>query len=120
MVTAKIVSSLIFFALAISLFFISYLHFTEKGNLLFNNAYIWASKEERRKMNENKENKKPHYRQSGVTFLFLGIGFLAISAYFATGWKWMYAVFGLAVIIAVVYAVVSSVKIEQRQAETRK
>ena len=119
MVTVKIVSTLIFFALAIGLFFISYLHFKEKG-YLFNNAYIWASKEERRRMNENKESKKPHYRQSSVVFLLLGISFLAIAVYFATGWKWMYAVFGLAVIIAVVYAVVSSVKNEQRQAETRK
>ena len=71
-------------------------------------------------MDENKESKKTHYRQSGVTFLFLGISLLAIAAYFATGWKWMYVVFGLAVIIAIVYAVVSSVKIEQRQAEARK
>ena len=71
-------------------------------------------------MDENKESKKPHYRQSAVVFLLLGISCLAIAAYFATGWKWMYAVFFLAVIITVVYAVVSSVKIEQRQAETRK
>ena len=67
-----------------------------------------------------KRAKKPHYRQSAVVFLLLGISLLAIAAYFATGWKWMYAVFGLAVIIAVVYAVVSSVKIEQHQAEMRK
>ena len=115
----KIVSSLIFFALAVGVLFISYSQFKEKG-YLFNNAYFWASKEERRKMDENKESKKPHYRQSGVTFLFLGISLLAIAAYFATGWKWMYVVFGLAVIIAVVYAVVSSVKIEQHQAQMRK
>ena len=117
--TVKIVCTFILFALAIGAFVISYLQFKEKG-YLFNNAYIWASKEERRKMDENKESKKLHYRQSAVVFLFLGISFLAIAAYFATGWKWIYAVFGLAVIIAVVYAVVSSVKIEQRQAETRK
>ena len=119
MVTAKIVSSLILFALAIGLFLISYLHFMEKGNLL-NNAYIWASKEERRKMDENKESKKPYYRQSGFAFLLLGISCLVLVACVAIGWKWLYAVFTLAVIIAVVYAVVSSVKIEQHQAETRK
>lgn len=115
----KIVSSLIFFALAIGIFFISYLQFKEKG-YLFNNAYIWASKEERRRMNENKESKKPHYRQSGFAFMLIGIVFLVLAAYFVTGWKWMYAAFALAVVIAVVYAVVSSVKIEQHQAETRK
>ena len=119
MVTGKTVSAIIFLALAIGAFVISYSQFKEKG-YLFNNAYFWASKEERRRMDENKESKKTHYRQSAVVFLLLGISFLAIAAYFATGWKWMYAVFGLAVIIAVVYAVVSSVKIEQRQAEARK
>ena len=117
--TVKIVCALIFFALAVGILFISYLQFKGKG-YLFNNAYFWASKEERRRMDENKESTKPHYRQSAVVFLFLGISFLAIAAYFATGWKWMYVVFGLAVIIAVVYAVVSSVKIEQQQAEARK
>ena len=71
-------------------------------------------------MNENKESKKPYYRQSGFAFMLIGIIFLVLVICFATGWKWMYAVFGLAVIIAVVYAVVSSVKIEQRQAEARK
>ena len=117
--TVKIVTAFIFFALAVGIFFISYLQFREKG-CLFNNAYFWASKEERRRMDENKESKKPHYRQSSVVFLLLGISFLAIAVYFATGWKWMYGVFGLVVIIAVVYAVVSSVKIEQQQAEARK
>ena len=117
--TVKIVCTLIVFALAIGAFVISYLQFKRKG-YLFNNAYIWASKEERRKMNENKESKKPHYRQSGFAFMLIGIIFLVLAACFATGWKWMYAVFALTVIITVVYAVVSSVKIEQQQAEARK
>ena len=117
--TVKIVCTLIVFALAIGAFVISYLQFKGKG-YLFNNAYIWASEEERRRMDENKESKNPHYRQSGFAFLLIGIIFLVLAAHFATGWKWMYAVFALAVIIAVVYAVVSSVKIEQHQAETRK
>ena len=119
MVTAKIVSSLVLFALAIGLFFISYSQFKEKG-YLFNNAYFWASKEERRRMDENKESKKPHYRQSGFAFLLLGISCLVLATYVATGWKWLYAVFILAVIIAVVYAVISSVKIEQQRVEARK
>lgn len=43
-------------------FVLSYRQFNEKG-FLFNNAYIFASKQERETMN-----KKPHYKQSGICF----------------------------------------------------
>ena len=78
--------------------------FRNRGFLL-NNAYIYASKEERQTMD-----KRPYYRQSGVVFLLLSV---------------LFALIGLSVVLhdsrvnlleipvglgAVVYAVVSSVK----------
>ena len=54
---------------AVVCFIFSYLQFNEKG-FLFNNAYIYASKEERKVMD-----KKPHYKQSGIVFLMIGIIF---------------------------------------------
>ena len=66
----EIVPASILFAVSIFLFFMSVRSFMEKG-FLFNNAYIYASKQERAKMN-----KKPHYRQSAIVFLLLGLIFL--------------------------------------------
>ena len=114
MTTAQTVCCAIFLALSVGAFVVSMLQFLEKGYLL-NNAYFWASQEERKRMDKNKESKKPHYRQSGFAFLFIGLLFLIEAVHIATGWIWMLAVLILAVIIAVVYAVVSSVLIERRQ-----
>ena len=114
MTTGQIVGCVIFLALSIGAFVISCLQFMEKG-YLFNNAYVWASREERKRMEESRERKKPHYRQSGVAFLLIGLLFLIAAVHIATGWIWMFAVLILAVIIVVVYAVVSSVLIERRQ-----
>ena len=63
----EIVPASILFAVSIFLFFMSVRSFMEKG-FLFNNAYIYASKQEREKMN-----KKPHYRQSAIVFLLIGL-----------------------------------------------
>lgn len=61
MTTAELATAIIVFLLAAICAFISARHFAEKG-YLFNNAYIWASKDKREKMN-----KKPHYRQLNRT-----------------------------------------------------
>ena len=68
--------------LAIVAFIISFFSFREKG-FLFNNAYLYASKEERATMD-----KKPHYRQSAVIFLMIGIIFLlnAMSSFWTNSW----------------------------------
>lgn len=110
----QIISSIIFLALGIGAFIISYLQFKEKG-YLFNNAYFWASQEEREQMDKSKDSKKPHYRQSGFAFMFIGIFCLAFTIYIVTDWIWMYFAFWVLVIIAVVYAVVSSVQNERHK-----
>jgi len=105
----NIIGAIILGVIAIACFIFSYLQFQEKG-FLFNNAYIYASKQERETMD-----KKPHYKQSGIVFVFIGIIFLinAIDTILQTGWL-NFFVIGIAV-IAIVYAIVSSVIIEKRK-----
>ena len=97
------------FLLAIGAFIISFFSFREKG-FLFNNAYLYASKEERATMD-----KKPHYRQSAVVFLMIGIIFLleAMSSFWTNSW-FSYMAIAVA-IIAIIYAIVSSVMIERHK-----
>lgn len=113
METSRIVCGLIFLAFAIGAFIISGFQFREKG-FLFNNAYILASQEERSRMDRDKERKRPHYRQSGFAFTLIGIIFLLFAVYIVTDWIWMYIAFWVFVVITVVYAVRSSMKIEKK------
>lgn len=102
----------VFFAVsAIVLFVISVLQFQEKGFLL-NNAYLWASPKEREQMDEKKEMKRPHYRQSGWVFLLLGISFVSYSLYWFLNLRWLFAAFWVLLAVTLIYAVVSSVKME--------
>lgn len=105
--TLQIIGAAILAVIAIACFVVSYKYFNEKG-FLFNNAYIYASRQERETMD-----KKPHYRQSAIVFIMIGIIFLldAIEMMIETGWLF-YIVIGVAV-IAVVYAIISSVAIER-------
>lgn len=86
---------------------ISYLQVNEKG-YLFNNAYIYASKQERETMD-----KKPYYKQSGIVFLMIGIIFLidAVEMILKTGWLFYLVI--VVAIIAIVYAIISSIAIER-------
>ena len=101
--------AIILFVVSASAFVMSGLSFMGKG-FLFNNAYIYASKKEREKMD-----KKPYYRQSATVFLLIGLIFLlnGFSAIFESDWIF-YAVIAV-VIIAIVYAIVSSVLIEKNK-----
>ena len=105
----NIIGAVILGIIAIACFIVSYLQFHEKG-FLFNNAYIYASKKERETMN-----KKPHYKQSGIVFVLIGVAFLinAMQMMFQTSWLFYLAI-GV-VIIAILYAIVSSVVIEKRK-----
>ena len=102
-----IIAASILFAISAFAFFMSIRSFMEKG-FLFNNAYIYASKQEREKLN-----KKPYYRQSAIVFLLLGLTFLlnAISVLLEIDWIFYIAV--AVVIVTLIYAIVSSIKIEK-------
>ena len=105
----EIIVSIILFAISIFAFIMSIRSFMEKG-FLFNNAYIYASKQEREKMD-----KKPYYRQSSIVFLLLGLIFLlnALATFFKA--NWIFYIVVVVVIITIIYAVVSSIKIEKKQ-----
>jgi len=72
MSTTEIVTAIFVFSLAGVSGYLSIRHFLERGFLL-NNYYIFASKEEREKMD-----KKPHYRQSAVVFALISLIFLIL------------------------------------------
>ena len=103
-----IVIAIIFGVVAISCYIFAVLQFCGKGFLL-NNSYIYATPEEREKMD-----KKPYYRQSGVVFCFIGAVFAinTVEVILQTGWLY-WVVFGV-VASAVIYAIVSSVLIGRK------
>ena len=105
----EIIIASILFAVSVFLFFMSVRSFMEKG-FLFNNAYIYASKQEREKMN-----KKPYYRQSAIVFLLFGIVFLllALAVLLEAYWISFVGVAVAVVIITLIYAIVSSITIEK-------
>ena len=106
-----IIGAVILGITAVVCFVISCLSFHEKG-LLVNNAYLYATKEEREKMD-----KKPYYRQTGMAFALLGCIFAvnAVETVLQTDWLSV-VVIGI-VAVAIVYAIVSSVMIEKRYGE---
>lgn len=89
-------------------FVISGFSFRGKG-ILLNNAWLYASEEERRTMN-----KRPHYRQSGVVFCFIGTIFVLYAVRVITGWSWIFYLFLLDIAAVILYAIVSSIWIEKR------
>lgn len=103
------VGGIIAFVMAVIFAFMSVLHFMEKG-YLFNNAYIWASKEKREKMD-----KKPYYRQSAIVYCVISINFFltVLSIVFKNDYI-MLLIIPL-IICAVIYAIVSSAIIERRK-----
>ncbi len=82
---------------------LSILQFAEKGPVL-NNSYLYASKEDRAKIN-----KKPLYRQSAICFALISANFVCSAVAIVIRQKWptyiAFAILG----ITLVYAIVSSV-----------
>lgn len=95
--------------LAATAYILSSFQFRGKGVLL-NNAWLYASEEERSTMD-----KKPHYRQSGIVFALIGIIFTLDAAWIVTGFKWMSYFFIAVIAITVIYAVVSTIRIEMKK-----
>ena len=93
--------------IAAALAVISIRSFMNRG-FLFNNAYIYASEEERRAMD-----KKPHYRQSAIVFLLLSIVFIVIGVSIILHDSRIRLLEIPLVLSASVYAVVSTVRINK-------
>ena len=100
-----------FILIAIGAFVMSYRSFREKG-FLFNNAYIYASKQERETMD-----KKPHYRQSAIVFLMIGVIFLLNGVSVLLTANWIFILVIAIAIVAIIYAIISSMAIERRKTD---
>ena len=100
---------MICFIIAMIAFVLAIIQFAEKG-FLFNNAYLWASKEERERMD-----KKPYYRQSGVVFLLVGLIFWLNGIALRSKGSWILPTVIAVEIGTVIYAVVSSILIEKKK-----
>ncbi len=105
----EIITAIIFLTVAIGSFIISVRSFKEKG-FLFNNAYLYSSKQERSQMN-----KKPYYRQTAIIFLLIGIALLLYTFNIFLNSKWMFYIIIAIIIITIIYAIVSSIKIELKK-----
>ena len=73
-------------------------------DLIINNAHIYASNDERQKMN-----KKPYYRQTAVVLLLIGVIFSLNGTALLFELDMLYIAVGALAFVTVVYAVVSSV-----------
>lgn len=101
----RLISIIIVFIIAGILALLSFRSFREKG-FLFNNAYIYATKEERKAIN-----KKPWYRQSAIVFCLFSIAFIMTGLDMIFD-KQVFRILEFSIIIgAVLYAIISSVVI---------
>ena len=103
----EIIGACILFSVAVLAFVVSIRAFKEKG-ILFNNAYLYATEQEREKMN-----KKPYYRQSAIVFLSIGLMFLLNGLGILFHADWIFYIVIAIVIITLIYAIISSIVIEK-------
>ena len=108
----EIIMGSILMVIAIGTFVLCIRSFKEKG-FLFNNTYIYASKQKRESMN-----KKPYYRQTAILFLLLGVIFSlnGLGVFFNINWINYIAI--MIAVITIGYAIVSSIVIEKKNSES--
>lgn len=104
----RLSSIIIVFIIAGILAFLRFRSFQEKG-FLFNNAYIYATKEERKAINE-----KPWYRQSAIVFCILSVASIMAGLDMIFDKKFFRILEFSLIVGAVLYAIISSVVIIKR------
>ena len=102
------ITVIIVFSFAGVLLLLSIRSFLEKGFLL-NNAYLYASKEERKTMN-----KKPYYKQSAIVFCILSAVFIVIGISLILHNDQLFLLEIPLVAGVIIYAIVSTVLINKR------
>ena len=103
------VVAIIMFAVAGVNLIIGFLHFFERGPLM-NNAYLYASKQQRKSMN-----KKPYYRQSAIVFFLLSVIFIIVGlSVVMEDYRITFLEFPVMTGI-VIYAIVSSMRINKKE-----
>jgi len=109
MTTGELVTTILMFVIAGILLLFSIRSFLERGFLL-NNAYLYASKEERKSMN-----KKLYYRQTAIVFCILSTVFIVIGlSLVLQNDKIMLLEIPL-ILGAVIYAIASAVRISREE-----
>ena len=98
------IGTILSFVLSIVTFTIGIRSWMRKG-FLFNNAYIFASEQERKTMD-----KRPYYRQSAIVFCLLGVLFLLLAMAAFSGAGWLAVMAWVVAFVTVAYAVASSMK----------
>ncbi len=109
MTTSEIITVIVVFVIAVVLAVISYRSFKNRG-FLFNNAYLFASKEERETMD-----KKPHYKQSAIVFLLLSVVFIVIGLSIVFNDSRINLIEIPLIIGVLVYAIISSIQISRNE-----
>lgn len=108
MTSAELFAVILVFIIAGIMAILSFRSFKERGFLL-NNAYIYASEEERKTMD-----KKPHYRQSAIVFCLISIVFIIIGLSIVSH-NYRLELLEIPLVAGtIIYAVVSSVKINKK------
>ena len=102
----ELIGAAVLFLISALAFLLSIRSFQEKGFLL-NNAYLYASRQERETMD-----KKPHYRQSAIVFLLLGCIFLLNGLQVLLNAPWIFYAVLVLVIVTLGYAIVSGVRLK--------
>ena len=102
----ELIGAAVLFLISALAFLLSIRSFREKGFLL-NNAYLYASRQERETMD-----KKPHYRQSAIVFLLLGCIFLLNGLQVLLKAPWIFYAVLVLMSITLGYAIVSSVRLK--------
>lgn len=106
---SNIIIAIVLFIVSLGAFLVSVRSFMQKG-FLFNNAYLYATKEERENMN-----KRPYYRQTAITFLLIGIIFLLLGINIFLKISWLSYVTIMLAVVTLIYSIVSTVKIERKK-----
>ena len=108
MTSAELFAAILVFVIAGIMAILSFRSFKERGFLL-NNAYIYATEEERKTMD-----KKPHYRQSAIVFCLISIVFIVIGLSIVLH-NYKIELLEIPLIAGtIIYAIVSSVKINKK------
>ena len=105
----EIITAIVLILMSVGAFIMSIRSFLGKG-LLLNNAYLFATEKEREAMD-----KAPYYKQSALVFALIGLIFLlnGLGLLFHIGW--IGYVVTAVVVIAMVYAIASSIAIANRK-----
>ena len=108
MTAGEWITLIIVFSMAGVLLLLSIRSFFERG-LLLNNAYLYASKEERKTMN-----KKLYYRQSAIVFCVLSAVFMVIGLSLLLQNDKLFLLELPLVAGVIIYAIVSTILINKR------